>query len=296
MKSAVFERRNDFSINFFANVLLKDSPRFMQHLHSVIEILYITEGRHRIICNDTEYFAETGDMLLIRSFSSHELYSDDEHCIHMVLQIPPAVIMSMAESNFSNSYLLALSYSNNDSKCLWKKYECEKLGLDVIFEKFISERRSQSPCYDLMRNAYSLEIITIILRDMGGVTMHAKGEDLKRRIYDTTLYIHKNYSEDISAEECAKNVSLSLYYFSRNFKSITGFTFKEYLNIVRIRKANQLLISSDLPITEIAGLCGFNSTSHFIVTYKKQQNTTPLAFRKKNIELYYDKKIAHPKG
>ncbi len=281
MKSTVFEKRNDFSINFFANYLPKTNPHFMQHLHSVIEILYIIEGRHKIICDNIEYIAEAGDMVLIRSFTSHELYSNDEYCHHMVLQIPPAVIISMADSNLSSSYLLALSYSNNNSKCLWKKHECEKLGINHIFNNLISERKSPEICYDLIRNAYSMEIIAKILRDTSNLpTMTQEKEDLKRRIYDTTIYIHRNFSNDISAEECAKNVSLSLCYFSRNFKAVTGFSFKEYLNIVRILNANNLLVTTDLPITEIASRCGFNSTSHFIVTYKKQQNTTPLAFRK----------------
>lgn len=280
MKTANFEKRNDFNANFFYNVLHKSAPSFVQHLHSVIEILYIVEGRHRIICDDVEYIAEPGDMLLIRSFSSHELYSADEKCFHMVLQIPPAVIMSLSDSNLSNSYLLALSYSNKNSKCLWKKSECEELGLNVVFEKFIIEQKSQSLCYDLIRNAYSLEILSLILRSLGDTPINEEKEDVKRRIYDTTLFIHKNYANDISAEECAKNISFSLSYFSRSFRAITGFTFKEYLNIVRIRQANQLIGSTDLPITEIAGRCGFNSTSHFIVTYKKQQGITPLAFRK----------------
>lgn len=283
MSAAKFEKRNDFSINFFYNVLHKSAPSFMQHHHSVIEILYFLEGRHRIICDDEEYVAEAGDMLLVRSFSSHELYSLDELCVHTVLQIPPAVIMSMSESNLCNSYLLALSYTNNNSKCLWKKEECEMLGLDVIFQNFILERKEQFPCYDLIRNSYSLQILSIILRDLNNSNISEEKEDIKRRIYDTTLFIHKNYAQDISAYECAKNVSLSLSYFSRSFKSITGFSFKEYLNIVRIRQANRLLGSTDLPITEVAVRCGFNSTSHFIVTYKKQQNTTPLAFRKKTI-------------
>ena len=281
LKSIVYEKRNDFNINFFNNYLTDENRHFMQHLHSVIEILYIVEGRHLIICDNKEYFAEPGDMMLVRSFTSHELYSDDVYCHHMVLQIPPAVILSMADSNCSSSYLLALSYSNNNSKCLWKRQECEKLGIDVIFQKFILERKSYNTCYDLIRNAYSLEVLTKIIRDMDDTpVMFKEKEDLKRRIYDTTLYIHRNYSNDISAEECAKNVSLSLYYFSRSFKAITGFAFKEYLNIVRIIHANELLASSDLSITEIAMRCGFNSTSHFIVTYKKQQTTTPLAFRK----------------
>jgi AraC-like DNA-binding protein len=283
MKTAVLEKKNDFGSNFFTNVLTKERPHFMLHFHAIIEILYITKGKHRIVCDNNEFFAEEGDMILIRSYSSHELYSADKFCEHYVLQIAPSAIISNTDSNYSSSYLLSLSYSSRNSKCLWKRQECEALGLDATFKKMISEREKQSQFYDLLKNAYSMEIIGTILRDLGNESaMNDVKEDLKRRIYDTILYINRNYNDDISAEECARNVSLSLYYFSRNFKALTGHSFKEYLNIVRIANANCLLISTDLPITEIATKCGFNSTSHFIVTYKNQQNTTPLAFRKKN--------------
>jgi AraC-like DNA-binding protein len=283
MKTAVLEKKNDFGSNFFTNVLTKEHPHFMLHFHATIEILYITKGKHRIVCDNNELFAEEGDMILIRSYSSHELYSADEFCEHYVLQIAPSAIISNADSNYSSSYLLSLSYSSRNSKCLWKRQECEALGLDATFKKMIIEREKQSQFYDLLKNAYSMEILGTILRDLGNESaMNDVKEDLKRRIYDTILYINRNYNDDISAEECARNVSLSLYYFSRNFKALTGHSFKEYLNIVRIANANSLLISTDLPITEIATKCGFNSTSHFIVTYKNQQNTTPLAFRKKN--------------
>ena len=281
MKNVVLEKKNDFGANFFTNTLNKSKPHFMLHQHAIIEVLYIDEGRHRIVCDNTEYIAEKGDMLLIRSYSSHELFSVDQRCIHYVLQIAPSLVMSVADSKFSSSYLLSLSFSHRNNKCIWKRTECEALGLDEIFKKLIYEKTSQSQCRDLLINSYSLEILAKILQDIGNQPiLNNEKEDLKRRIYDTTLYIHRNFAEDITAEECAKNVSLSLYYFSRSFKSLTGHSFKEYLNIVRIANANRLLSSTDKAITEIATDCGFNSTSHFIVTYKKLQNTTPLAYRK----------------
>ena len=284
MKTAVLEKKNDFGSTFFTNVLTKERPHFMLHFHAIIEILYITKGKHRIVCDNNEFFAEEGDVILIRSYSSHELYSADKFCEHYVLQIAPSVIISNADSNYSSSYLLSLSYSSRNSKCLWKRRECEALGLDATFKKMISEREKQSQCYDLIKNAYSMEILGTILRDLGNESaMNDVKEDLKRRIYDSMLYIQRHYNEDISAEECAKNVSLSLYYFSRSFKTIAGRSFKKYLNFVRITHAKQLLVSTDKPITESATECGFNSVSHFIVTYKNLENTTPLSYRKSSL-------------
>ena len=283
MSKAFVEPRNEIGVNFFTNRLTDRRPNFMLHIHSVIEILYFTEGIHHIVCDGVDYTAEPGDVLLIRSFTAHELFKGGkDNTMHYVLQVSPAYLLALADSDTSASYMLALSLSNNNSKCLWKKDECERLGLDKVFAKLIEERQNMEYCYDLVRNFLAAQIIATLLRDTSNDSVSIEeSEELKRRIYDTMLYIQRNFAEDITAEECAANVSLSLYYFSRSFKAVSGQSFKKYLNFVRITHAKQLLASTDKPITEIATDCGFNSVSHFIVTYKKSQNTTPLAFRKK---------------
>lgn len=282
MKEPFVELKGETGIHFYTNHLDEFRPHFMLHTHSVIEILYFTTGIHKVICNNNEHIAHPGDVLLVRSFVPHELFAvDNQQCDHYVLQIPPSSVLCLADSFTSASYLLALSFSNSDSKCLWTREECDKNGLTEQFLRLIEERKVSGYCYDIVRNACSAQILCAMLRDTRSeFTISGEKEELKRRIYDTIVFIQRHFAEDITAEECAKNVSLSLYYFSRSFKTVTGRTFKEYLNLVRIYHANQLLSSTDKPITEIATDCGFNSVSHFIVTYKKSQNTTPLAYRK----------------
>lgn len=282
MREPFVELKGEIGANFFSNRLTETLPYFMLHTHSVIEILYFTEGIHRVVCDGVDYIAEPGDILLIRSYTAHELFKEGlEDTHHYVLQITPSFILSIAASETSTSYLLSLSFSNNNSKCFWKKDECERLGLNMVFKRLIEERKDMGYCYDLTKNYLAAQVTSIILRDTKDENIEVnESEELKRRIYDAMIYIQRNFSEDITAEECAKNVSLSLYYFSRSFKAIAGRSFKKYLNFVRIIHAKQMLASTDMPITEIATQCGFNSVSHFIVTYKESQNTTPLAYRK----------------
>ncbi len=286
MREPFVELKGETGANFFSNGLTEKRPYFMLHTHSVIEILYFQEGTHRVVCDGVDYIADPGDMLLIRSYTAHELFREGtQNTLHFVLQITPSFILSVAASDTSASYLLALSFSNNDSKCLWKKDECERLELNTIFERLIEERKRMGYCYDLTKNYLAAQIVSIILRDTKKENVELnESEELKRRIYDTMIYIQRNFAEDITAEDCAKNVSLSLYYFSRSFKSIAGRSFKKYLNLVRINYAKQLLSSTDKPITEIATACGFNSVSHFIVTYKENEGTTPLAYRKASLK------------
>lgn len=54
----------------------------------------------------------------------------------------------------------------------------------------------------------------------------------------------------------AERSCMSDSYFPRRFKQVTGFGFKEYLNMVRIRHACEQLVSTDLSITRISEACG----------------------------------------
>jgi len=72
---------------------------------------------------------------------------------------------------------------------------------------------------------------------------------------------------------------MSYSYFSRCFYRITGKSFKEYLNLTRINRAEKAILTTDKSVTEIAGDCGFNSVSYFISTYKKLKGVTPLSLR-----------------
>jgi AraC-like DNA-binding protein len=72
-----------------------------------------------------------------------------------------------------------------------------------------------------------------------------------------------------------------MYYLSRLFKKVSGYTFKEYLILQRIANAKSLLVYTDYNVTQICMKSGFNNVNHFIRTFKKQEGITPYQYRKK---------------
>jgi len=68
---------------------------------------------------------------------------------------------------------------------------------------------------------------------------------------------------------------MSYSYFSRSFRRVTGLSFKKYLNQTRINRAEQMLLTGNGSVSEIAMECGYNSISYFISVYKSIKGTTP---------------------
>lgn len=91
--------------------------------------------------------------------------------------------------------------------------------------------------------------------------------------------IETRYTEKITQNTVANAVFLSHSYFSKLFKEVTGYTFSQYLNMVRIKKAKELLATPFLPIDAIYRSVGFESRSYFGKIFHRLTGITPKQYR-----------------
>jgi AraC-like DNA-binding protein len=93
-------------------------------------------------------------------------------------------------------------------------------------------------------------------------------------------YIYENYQNDISLDELSTVSNLSKFYLIRTFKDIVGCTPNNFVLNIRIEKALDLLLSSNLDITTICYEVGFGSLNTFERVFKKKFGCTISDFRK----------------
>ena len=97
-------------------------------------------------------------------------------------------------------------------------------------------------------------------------------------------YIGTNYKEEISLTGVAQKVHVSSSYLSKIFKEETGVNFNNYVTNVRMDKAAELLLASDMSVDEIAKEIGYNTGHYFIKKFKQIYGTTPKNYRMEHIE------------
>lgn len=102
-------------------------------------------------------------------------------------------------------------------------------------------------------------------------------------------YMQVHYNEQITLETIAENCGLSPSYFSRKFKEQTGENYIETLADIRIREAQKLLSTTNLPVMEIVEKVGYCDEKHFRKLFLKHAGVTPTAYRK-SIRRQYDRK------
>ena len=101
-----------------------------------------------------------------------------------------------------------------------------------------------------------------------------------RKVQNVRRIINANLEKEISIEELAGKVNLNRTTLQKVFKEMYGLTINEYRTKSRLQLAKNLLVSTDLSITEIAGRCGYTNASKFSEVFKKNEGALPKDWRK----------------
>jgi two-component system, response regulator YesN len=92
-------------------------------------------------------------------------------------------------------------------------------------------------------------------------------------------YIAQNYNKNITLEDVAGAVNVSPTYFSKVFKEEVGSTFIDYLTMLRIKKAKQLIAEGRLSNKEICNIIGYSDPNYFSRVFKKTVGATPTEYQ-----------------
>ena len=98
-------------------------------------------------------------------------------------------------------------------------------------------------------------------------------------VYQVEQYIRTHYSEDLTLNILADLVYLNPNYLSNVFSQVTGCTLNKYINQIRMEKAQELLLHTNMKITDISQAVGYPNASYFCKSFQKRFGTTPERFR-----------------
>jgi transcriptional regulator GlxA family with amidase domain len=119
--------------------------------------------------------------------------------------------------------------------------------------------------------AAALSVAQLRARIRGGLPPRAL-----RRVRE---FIEAHLEQNISIQALATIAGLSMYHFARAFKQSEGMTPHDYLVQCRVRRAQDLLAGTDLPLSEIALASGFADQSHCARRFREHVGVTPSSYR-----------------
>lgn len=254
---------------------------------SNIELAYCTEGRFEMWQSGTRYTFGEGDLAVINSETLHSIHSLDDSCGLILLRFDPEILSTGSSAATDYKFILPFALDGVKHQRIFSFVEISHTFIPDSIKNIYREYTDKNYGYELAAKSEICRIFLWILRYWNDLGINLSPPSVKTKRFLDRLsvvfeHVQNNCSEDITASDMARLCNMSPCYFSRMFKSVTRKSFSEYLNFVRISKAEKMLAATDKNITEIAYSCGFSSSSYFIQQFKKHKGASPRSYRFKN--------------
>lgn len=252
----------------FEYIHQKKHEHFQAHWHTNLEVVYLLMGEAKITVNDQVHMAKTGDIVIFNTNDIHRIdaESDDIHYYSLVF-----------DNKFCNDQ--GFDTINNEFNVV-----TEDLEMRNIFQIIGHEMNKEKKYYQDAVRALSITMLILLFRNQK-IKKDQKIDTHIPQIHyvkDALEYIHNHYHEDLSLDMIADYAGVSKYHFSRVFKDVTSLTINQYINNLRCKQARQLLLTTELSVSEIAEQTGFRSVSYFTKAYKRLFSQTPTESRKES--------------
>lgn len=257
----------------------EDAVRYLlPHKHDYIEIYFVHSGTGTETINGTTYELNPGTLVLILPFQIHQLFvlPSKELAITKIA----FSLDSIFNSNGFGRDLYQLIFSEHPSVIHLNTTSISIIS--PILETLIDEQSTQSIWKDKMLQTKLTELLITLDRyrcKLNDVQHTLEKSSIKQTIWDIVYFIHRHSSEVITLETLSSQFHLNKNYISGAFSKYFGQSFISFLTELRLRNACSLLLSTDLPITDIAYQCGFPTYNSFSRSFLKLKGMTPRDFR-----------------
>lgn len=239
-----------------------DSTHF--NWHTNLEILYCISGSGTVFCETAKHSFSQGDVFIVNSNDLHMIQSGESVKYYCLI----------CDSNF-----------------------CRENGIDTEYVRFVKQIRDDEirRLFENVAEAFAgcevcraakircavLELLIALRTEYTESTIGLMSDrnPNTERIKKAMVYVRQNLAKSMTLDEIAAHVGISKYYFTREFKRITGQSAFEFINTVRCKEAKRL-IADGSSVSEAARSCGFENMSYFSRTYKKFIGSTPSSAEK----------------
>ncbi len=247
----------------------------LNHFHDHYEMYYLLSGERYYFIQNKTYHVQKGDLVLIGKQTLHKT-ADTGLADHERILV-----------SFNSDYLQQPSIEQSLTTVFLG--ELHVLRLNVQQQTYIErllfeldrEQQEQREQHEVYVHALLQQLLITVHR------IYTRTQDIfefvsptHKKISEMADYINQHYAESLPLSEVSATFHMSSSYTSRMFKQVTGFSYIEYINSVRVKEAQRMLRETKYKVIRIAEEVGFESVAHFGRVFKQISGTAPMEYRR----------------
>ncbi|MFC5470273.1 helix-turn-helix domain-containing protein [Cohnella suwonensis] len=249
------------------------------HYHEEVEFLLILEGELTCFHREERFALQGGDVAVFGSSEPHLTVHTKEGAIsYIVFQIDlrkywdPSTLGSMQHFSEVIRPLSSMNYIYRENA------EARRRTASLIREIY-EEMNDARIGYELAVSSRIKNILLLLLRHDTRLMLNYNDNLLLGRLQPAVDYVEANLSEKLSVPDICPMVNMSYTHFIKTFKKAVGMTFTDFVVHKRILKAEQLLLTSDSSIADVAESVGISNLGHFYDMFRRQNGCSPKQFK-----------------
>ena len=230
------------------------------------QIIYITQGKGIFETKKANYTINPGSVIILRKGEWHRY-------------------RPLKESGWTENYIgfdgdLA-DFFLQKQKVL-RDIEVVEFGDQEVlidtFYKIFDLAKNEGPCFQQIVSGLIIKLLGYILSLENQKSF--AGNNLEKIIQEVCYYTREHVEEEFNFEKLTQNYDISCSHLRKKFKQYTGKSPHQYHLDMKMIRAKELILNTNMSIKEIAFSLGFESIHYFSRLFKNKLGQAPTAFRK----------------
>jgi AraC-like DNA-binding protein len=266
-------------IQFRTEQAWKQKQYSQWHYHGEVEFLVILKGEMTAFCTEERLVLRKGDIALFGSSEPHTtIQTKDGPLSYIVLQIDLRKYWDLSTLNSMQHFwevirpLSALNYVYKDNRDA-------RSQTAALIREIYREMNDKQIGYELAVSSRIKNILLLLLRHDCERFLHYYDNRLLERLQPAIDYVEDHLNEKLSVSEVSGLVNMSYTHFIKTFKKAVGMSFTDFVVYKRIKKAEQMLLTSNDSIAEVAESVGISNLGHFYDMFRRYNDCSPKQFK-----------------
>ena len=239
------------------------------HTHNCAELFYVIGGKGQFLVTDRSFTITAGDMVIVNPHVEHTETSLAASPLEYIVMGIEGLELNMDDGSDHSCCIINFYDDGSDVQFYLKTMLKEIEGKDMGFETL---------CQDLL----DILLIKLLRKTKFSKVLSSTQESLSSDTVALRRYIENHYREPLTLDLLAQNVHMNKFHLAHMFSKEFGLSPFNYIQQLRIQESKELLSTTDYPLSQIAGMCGFSSPSYFSQRFRSSTGISPAEYRKQN--------------